>query len=251
MEKYLKEQREKAKNFHDKANCEYDNQNYVIHLDMVAESVSKYKQVFIKPKDYLTALNAAYFHDTIEDAKLTFNDIKKVSNRRVAQVVLAVTDVHEENRLLRHLFTMGKTVKDYIAIVVKMADMRANALYSKSHGSSMYNKYLAEYEYRKPIFQMALKWYDDLLDSAVLKEFWKELDEIHNGENPEIKSDFDLLHFKEYVRTYHKTQHGADNDVIIVKDMLYGIGTSLNEEKYRFADGFKRFWDYLKTIRIQ
>jgi (p)ppGpp synthase/HD superfamily hydrolase len=179
MEKYLKEQREKAKNFHDKANCEYDNQNYVIHLDMVAESVRKYEEVFIRPEDYLTALNAAYFHDIIEDAQLTFNDVKEASNKRVAQIVLAVTDVHEENRLLRHLFTMGKTVKDYIAIIVKMADMRANGLYSKEHGSQMYNVYVEEYLYRRPIFRKALKWYTGHLNTESLENFWKELDDIH------------------------------------------------------------------------
>jgi len=131
-----------------------------------------------------------------------------------------------------------------------MADMRANGKYSKEHGSSMYRKYVAEYEYRKPIFQMALKWYEPYLDQETLKEFWKELDEIHDGENPELKSEFDLLHFKNYVKTYYKSQHGADDDVIVVKDMLYGIGTSLNNDKYEFADGFRKFWEYLKTLRI-
>ena len=91
----------------------------------------------------------------------------------------ADTDVHEENRLLRHLFTMGKTVKNYRAIIVKMADMRANATYSKENGSSMYKTYVAEYLYRRPIFKKALMWYKEYLDAEVLAEFWKELDEIH------------------------------------------------------------------------
>lgn len=237
-----------ARKAHDKANCEYDGKNYSTHLEMVEDSIEKYETVFLKHKDYLIARAAASGHDLIEDAQLTFNDVRHASCRRVAEVVLAVTDVHEENRLLRHLFTMGKTVKDYIAIIVKMADMRANALYSKTHGSSMYKKYLEEYKYRRPIFLMALKWYGDMLEQETLKEFWKELDEIHNGESIDVKSDFDMLHFKHYVNTYYKTQHGADDDRIIVKDMLYGIGVSLNKEKYKMADGFRKFWEYLKTI---
>jgi len=80
---------------------------------------------------------------------------------------------------LRHLATMGKTVKDFIAIIVKMADIRANGLYSKTHGSSMYKKYVEEYEYRRPIFKKALKWYSKDLNMDVLDEFWAELDEIH------------------------------------------------------------------------
>ena len=164
---------------HDAANCTYDGKNYYTHVSMVEEGIDTYETVFLNYNDYHFARKGASGHDLIEDAKLTFNDIKKESSRRVAQVILAVTDVHEENRLLRHLSTMNKTVKDYIAIIVKMADMRANGLYSKTHGSSMYKKYVAEYEYRRPIFKMALKWYRDDLDAQTLNYFWKELDKIH------------------------------------------------------------------------
>ena len=168
-----------CRNAHDAANCTYDGKNYYTHVSMVEEGIDKYETVFLNYDDYYIARKGASGHDLIEDAKLTFNDIKKESNRRVAQVILAVTDVHEENRLLRHLFTMGKTVKDYIAIIDKMADMRANGLYSKTHGSSMYKKYVTEYEYRRPIFKMALKWYKNGLDAEILEDFWAELDEIH------------------------------------------------------------------------
>lgn len=168
-----------ARAAHDKANCEYDGKNYYTHVRMVEGGIDVYETVFKKHSDYLIARMGASGHDLIEDAQLTFNNVKDASNRRVAQVVLAVTDVHEENRLMRHLATMGKTVKDYIAIIVKMADMRANGLYSKTHGSGMYAKYVAEYEYRRPIFMMALKWYDKYLDAETLNAFWDELDEIH------------------------------------------------------------------------
>lgn len=168
-----------ARKAHADANCLYDGKSYSVHVTMVEDGIEMYETIFLINKDYLIAHAGASGHDLIEDAKLTFNDIKAKSNRRVAQVVLAVTDVHEENRLLRHLATMGKTVKDYIAIIVKMADMRANGRYSKDSGSSMYKKYVAEYNYRRPIFKMALKWYTEFLDQETLKEFWAELDEIH------------------------------------------------------------------------
>jgi len=179
MESYLNEHRKKVNDIHNKANCKYDGKEYVIHLDMVVDGIMKYETVFLNHSDYRIAVIGGYYHDTIEDAQLTFNDVKAVTNREVARIVLDVTDVHEENRLLRHLFTMGKTVKDYRSIIVKMADMRANGLYSKVNGSSMYKKYVAEYEYRRPIFKMALKWYVNYLDQEVLKDFWKELDKIH------------------------------------------------------------------------
>src|SRR5210317_1173186 len=98
---------------HDNANCKYDGKNYYTHVKMVEDTIDMYETIFLRYDDYYIARKGGSGHDLIEDAQLTFNDIKDASNRRVASVVLAVTDVHEENRLLRHLFTMGKTVKDY------------------------------------------------------------------------------------------------------------------------------------------
>ena len=168
-----------ARAAHDAANCRYDGENYYTHVSMVEDGIDKYETVFKIHRDYRKARAGASCHDLIEDAQLTFNNIKEATTREVARIVLDVTDVHEENRLLRHLFTMGKTVKDFRSIIVKMADMRANGVYSKIHGSSMYKKYVEEYEYRRPIFKMALKWYSKDLNMDVLDEFWAELDEIH------------------------------------------------------------------------
>ena len=168
-----------AKEAHEYANNRYDGMNYYVHIEMVEDSVDIYETVFKSHNDYLKARAGGSCHDLIEDAQLTFEDIRKATCKAVARIVLDVTDVHEENRLLRHLFTMGKTVKNYISIIVKMCDMRANGLYSRDNGSSMYKKYVAEYEYRRPIFKMALRWYGEYLDTEMLDEFWKELDEIH------------------------------------------------------------------------
>ena len=162
------------------ANCKYDGKEYIIHIDMVINCIEKYHIVFNLYHDYVKSHIACLFHDSIEDAQLTFNDIKNITNKEIARIVLDVTDVHEENRLLRHLSTMSKTIKDYRSIIVKMCDIHANASYSKTHKSSMYKKYVEEYEYRRPIFKMALKWHIEYLDTEILKEFWKELDEIHN-----------------------------------------------------------------------
>ena len=182
MEKFLIKHRENAIRVHNNANCKYDGKEYVYHLDMVNEGIVKYNKIFLFPNDYKIASISSYYHDCIEDAKLTFNDIAAMSNRDIARVVLDVTDVHEENRLLRHLSTMGKTVKNHISIILKMADIRANAIYSKETHSSMYYKYVNEYNYRKPIFTMALKWYGYKLDKEILEDFWGELDEIHGIE---------------------------------------------------------------------
>lgn len=172
-----------AKKAHDDANCTYDGKSYYTHVKMVEDAIDKYQTIFKERSDYRNSRASASCHDLIEDAKLTFNDIKEMINRPVARIVLAVTDVHEENRLLRHLMTMGKTVKDHRAIIVKLCDILSNATYSKAHGSSMYKKYVEEYQYRRPIFKKALMWYKDYLNMEVVDELWDELDRVHEYNN--------------------------------------------------------------------
>lgn len=38
----------------------------------------------------------------------------------------------------------------------------------------------------------------------------------------------------------------VDDDNIIVKDLLYGIGLCLDEKKYKNADGFRKFVAFLR-----
>jgi (p)ppGpp synthase/HD superfamily hydrolase len=162
------------------ANCEYGvGESYMTHIDMVVGYVNFYKDIFSRPMDVEVMIGAAYCHDLMEDAKQTYNNISSVAGKKVADVVLAVTDVPAENRLMKHLLTMGKTVKDYRAIILKMCDILANATYSMASGSSMHAKYVEEYQYRKPIFQKALAWYKGDLDQEVLQQLWNSLDDAH------------------------------------------------------------------------
>ena len=160
------------------ANCKYGDGSYMIHIRMVLDFITKHK-VFKHYSDFVDTCGAALCHDLMEDAKQTYNNICDVAGKEVADITLGVTDVPAENRLMKHLLTMGKTVRDYRAIILKMADMYSNAKYSKQNGSTMYMKYVAEYRYRKPIFEMALAWYKKELDQEMLEVIWKELDEIH------------------------------------------------------------------------
>jgi (p)ppGpp synthase/HD superfamily hydrolase len=171
-----------AQQCYDDANCVYGlQQNYFVHINMVVENLLKYSKVFNLTNDAINTLYAGYTHDLQEDAKQSYNDISKICGKEVADITLAVTDVPAENRLMKHLLTMGKTVRDHRAIILKMCDMLANATFSRDMGSKMYKKYVAEYAYRKPIFQMALAWYKDKLNQEELAKLWEELDEIHNN----------------------------------------------------------------------
>jgi (p)ppGpp synthase/HD superfamily hydrolase len=171
-----------AKKCYADANCSYgdDNGSYMIHIDIVINFLMKHLSVFKSVDDCNATIGAAYTHDLIEDAKQTYNNICDICGKDVADIALSVTDVPAENRLMKHLLTMGKTVRDYRAIILKMSDIFANASYSKANHNSMYPKYVEEYAYRKPIFKKALAWYKNDLNQDELDNIWEELDEIHN-----------------------------------------------------------------------
>jgi (p)ppGpp synthase/HD superfamily hydrolase len=168
-----------AEKCHNDANCTYDGNSYMTHVNLVVSVVEAYKMVFNHPIDRDLTIAAAYCHDLIEDTKESYNDISLVIGKDAADIVLAVTDVSAENRLMKHLLTMGKTVMNYRAVILKMCDICANATYSREHGSSMYKKYVEEYAYRKPIFQKALNWYWKELNQEELRILWAELDFAH------------------------------------------------------------------------
>jgi (p)ppGpp synthase/HD superfamily hydrolase len=172
--------REYAIKCHHDANCTYDGGEYSIHLEMVAAILEKYIHVFRNPIDGENTLYAAFCHDLTEDARQSYTEIADNTNGAVADIVLAVTDVPSTSRLMKHLLTMGKTVRDHRAIVLKLCDIYANASYSKTHDSSMFKKYKKEYAYRKPIFQQALGWYSYELDVDALQGLWLEFDELFN-----------------------------------------------------------------------
>ena len=162
------------------ANCSYgDGGSYMIHIRMVVDFLYEHGDVFKNVNDSVNTIGAGFTHDLQEDAKQTYSTISDVAGKEVADITLGVTDVPAKNRLMKHLLTMGKTVQDYRAIILKMADIYCNTKFSKENGSSMYGKYVEEYLYRKPIFQKALIWYKNELNQDELAKIWKELDEIN------------------------------------------------------------------------
>jgi hypothetical protein len=56
-----------------------------------------------------------------------------------------------------------------------------------------------------------------------------------------ICNSFDFKHFQNYVKTYDEKKDGLDNPDTILKDMLYGLGISIDKEKYSFYKGFEKF----------
>jgi hypothetical protein len=62
------------------------------------------------------------------------------------------------------------------------------------------------------------------------------------------KSEFDWEAFKKYVDTYVPGNHGANDTKIIIEDMLYGLGLSIDKKTYAFADGYDKFKTFLKEL---
>lgn len=143
-ERPIREMRESAHRLHDSVNQTYDNVHpYGFHLDMVADSVFKYGHlVCTDEKDVLPLFFGAYFHDSIEDARMTYNDVNKEAHRwmgdhqayTATEIVYALTNDKGRNRAERagEKYYQGIRETAY-APFVKLADRLANITYSCTH----------------------------------------------------------------------------------------------------------------------
>ena len=166
---------------HDAAGCTYgdNNESYIVHLDDVHEWVGMHKHVFNYENDWWNTRGAAYTHDADEDAQQTYNDIRAATNKEVADITLAVTDVPAETRMLRFLLTVPKMIRDYRALVLKVCDIGANASYGKKEGNGMYRKYQKEWAgYKRYILVTASKQYSEELNLFEFDKLITEVDEV-------------------------------------------------------------------------
>lgn len=164
----MKKFREFIYNQHDVVcNQKYgDGLPYSTHLKFVEAQFEKFE--YLLPSDFAINSNtndtffraACIAHDVIEDARLTYNDIKQAVAKyldgsytdclMVADIVYCLTDEKGKNRMERKNDKYySELKKNKYAIFVKLADISANTLYSKLTGSSMYDKYKKEF----PLFK--------------------------------------------------------------------------------------------------
>jgi len=129
---------------HASVNHTYDNKPYSIHLIMVANVAREYIDV-IPDQCRDEVLSACWLHDTIEDCRLTYNDLKKEFGEEVAEIVYAVTNDKGKDRKER----AGTKYYDGIrktawATFVKLCDRLANIQYSARTNSRMLDVYKQE-----------------------------------------------------------------------------------------------------------
>jgi len=129
---------------HNKVNHLYDGKPYSVHLSMVVGYF--YELIEFVPTDLRSkVLDACWLHDTIEDCRLTYNDILQVAGSDVADIVYAVTNEKGKNRKQRANDTYYKGIRETPgAIFVKLFDRLANVRYSKVTLSNMLAVYSKE-----------------------------------------------------------------------------------------------------------
>lgn len=132
---------------HTSTNHMYDSYiPYRFHLQMVVEAYKKFKHLLLE-KDLEDIELACWAHDTIEDTRVSYNQVKEVLGERVADIVYALTNEKGKNRKER------ANSKYYEGIVntpgatfVKLCDRIANVQYSIVTGSRMFEMYKRENE---------------------------------------------------------------------------------------------------------
>ena len=142
----LEKTKEYAIRKHKNANHKYDKYDYDFHLNMVFEVAQKFIHL-IEPNQHENVLAACWVHDIIEDARETYNDVKKETNETIVELAYALTNEKGRNRAERANDKYYKGIRETKnASFVKFCDRIANVTHSKNNGSRMFKKYKDENE---------------------------------------------------------------------------------------------------------
>lgn len=135
-----------AHQLHEHVNQTYDKVHpYGFHLDMVVDSVLKYgHEVCKQESDVLPLFFGAYYHDSIEDARQTYNDVMATARQFMdeqqaylaTEIAYALTNDKGRTRAERAGEKYYKGIRETpYAPFVKLADRLANIAYSFTHSN--------------------------------------------------------------------------------------------------------------------
>lgn len=159
----IEEVKEHAHMLHESVNQRYDtNLPYSFHLDMVADLVFKYGHLVCQQEaDVLPLFFGAYYHDSIEDARMSYNDVKKgallfmdeAQAYMAVEMVYALTNEKGRTRAERanDRYYAGIRETPY-APFLKLADRLANITYSCSKDNGVNNHMKQVYKVELPHF---------------------------------------------------------------------------------------------------
>jgi mutator protein MutT len=141
---------------------------YSYHLKRVVDVGRRFKHE-IPTEDWKYVEGGLWNHDCIEDARKTFNDVKKRCGEIVALISFALSNSTGKNRDERaDSIYYDKIRKTKYATFAKLCDRIANIEHGIKHGSSMTNKYKAEHEHFKK----------ELYVSGQYESMWKHIYDI-------------------------------------------------------------------------
>lgn len=133
-----------ASRCHQETNHSYDGKPYTFHLQMVSDVATRH--IHLLPEVMIeTVFAAIWAHDTIEDCRRTYNDVRKELGTVVADIVYAVTNEKGKNRDERanDKYYAG-IMNTPFAAFVKICDRIANMEYSLMQRSRMGKRYVDE-----------------------------------------------------------------------------------------------------------
>lgn len=169
---FLRTAKEYAYKCHADTNHLYDGKPYANHLVMVVNYGLKYAYI-LKDRDAIHyVLASCYTHDTIEDTRQTYNDVKMVCGDIVADITYALTNEKGKNRKERAGAKYYQGIRATpCASFVKICDRLANVRYSLDNNGSMLDKYRKEQEgFKRELYAERFKDMFDELDAMLAKK---------------------------------------------------------------------------------
>lgn len=164
--------RQSAHQLHESVNQLYgDNLPYGYHLDMVVQGIREYGHlVCVREQDVLPLFFGGYYHDSIEDARLTYNDVMRVARQFLSEeqslmateIAYALTNDKGRTRAERagEKYYQGIRETAY-APFVKLCDRLANITFSCA-GDDANNRHMREvYKQEVPHFLASINPHSD------------------------------------------------------------------------------------------
>lgn len=137
--------REFASRAHRRVNQYYDGKPYMFHVDMAAAVANQFKHI-IPEAEWEYVLAGVYLHDIIEDARVTYNDLKVEFGEPVANFSFALSNEKGKTRDERANPKYYREMREVPhAIFGKLCDRIANIQHGINTGGSMLKRYRKEH----------------------------------------------------------------------------------------------------------
>ena len=181
--------RKSAHELHEHVNQTYGKVHpYGFHLDMVAHAVRKYGHIVCdNGEDDVPLFFGAFYHDSMEDARLTYNDVKRIAQQwmndsqalMATEMVYALTNEKGRTRAERANDKYYQGIRDTAyAPFLKLADRLANITYSCAHSNETNGHMKTVYQSEWPHFLESIT--SEVSDArySIPHEMLKEVEEI-------------------------------------------------------------------------